>query len=95
MSNVFSSNPIKVDTAFSTSYKAVTGALRTDSRRHIEDRKPRSVGHTPPPPQLAWVFEGSESSKHPEASRTFVTVKTALWQVRKMNTEEVNASSGE
>jgi hypothetical protein len=62
MSNVFSSNPIKVDTAFSTSYKAVAGALRTDSRRHIEDRKPRTVGHTP---QLAWVFEGSESSKHP------------------------------
>jgi hypothetical protein len=49
MANVFASNPIKVDTAFSTSYKAVAGALRTDSRRHIEDRKPRSVGHTPPP----------------------------------------------
>jgi hypothetical protein len=49
MANVFSSNPIKVDTAFSTSYKAVAGALPTNSELNLLEVywfNPATIGDT-------------------------------------------------
>jgi hypothetical protein len=49
MSNVFSSNPIKVDTAFSTSYKPVAGALPTNSELNLLEvywLNPTNIGDT-------------------------------------------------
>jgi hypothetical protein len=47
------------------------------------------------PPNWRGFLRGQKVLSTLEASRTFVTVKTALWQVRKTDTDEVNASSGE
>jgi len=49
MANNFASNPIKVDTAFSTSYKAVAGALPTNSELNLLEIywvNPGTIGDT-------------------------------------------------
>ena len=49
MANVFASNPIKVDTAFSTSYKAVAGALPSNSELNLLEvywLNPTNIGDT-------------------------------------------------